>query len=172
MSEQVVEYLYFSKTETPENISDILSETLSPYTIDSKSILIQKNKNLTINFNINTYNNSLHVLFKYKKPFQISLQEVTIFQDFLDEINIELSEGQGKIFIQVKDNGIGIDKKYHKHLFKKFYRVPTGNIHNVKGFGLGLNYVQSITKSHFGNVSFSSEISKGTIFTLSFPSNR
>ena len=66
MSEQVVEYLYFSKTETPENISDILSETLSPYTIDSKSILIQENKNLTINFIISTYNNSLHVIFKWQ----------------------------------------------------------------------------------------------------------
>lgn len=87
-------------------------------------------------------------------------------------IIIDLKEDGGKIIISVTDNGIGIDKKYHKHLFKKFYRVPTGNVHNVKGFGLGLNYVQSITKSHFGNVSFFSEISKGTIFTLSFPSTR
>jgi two-component system phosphate regulon sensor histidine kinase PhoR len=85
-------------------------------------------------------------------------------------IQITLKEELGKIFIVVKDNGIGIPKKYHKHLFKKFYRVPTGNVHNVKGFGIGLNYVMSITKLHFGNVSFSSEISKGTIFTLSFPS--
>lgn len=87
-------------------------------------------------------------------------------------IIIDLKEDGGKIIISVTDNGIGIDKKYHRHLFKKFYRVPTGNVHNVKGFGLGLNYVQSITKSHFGNVSFFSEISKGTIFTLSFPSTR
>lgn len=92
--------------------------------------------------------------------------------DKTPEIIIDLKEDGGKIIISVTDNGIGIDKKYHRHLFKKFYRVPTGNVHNVKGFGLGLNYVQSITKSHFGNVSFFSEISKGTIFTLSFPSTR
>lgn len=86
-------------------------------------------------------------------------------------IHIELKTYENKILISVTDNGIGIDKQYHKHLFQKFYRVPTGNVHNVKGFGLGLNYVKSITKLHLGNVSFSSEIAKGTIFTLHFPSN-
>ncbi len=85
------------------------------------------------------------------------------------DIVICLKTEENRILISVADNGIGIDKKHHKHLFKKFYRVPTGNVHNVKGFGLGLNYVMSITKLHFGNVSFFSEISKGTIFTLSFP---
>ena len=64
MSEQVVEYLYFSKTETPENISDILSETLSPYTIDSKSILIQENKNLTLM-------DKFHKLKKYRTNYSV-----------------------------------------------------------------------------------------------------
>jgi two-component system, OmpR family, phosphate regulon sensor histidine kinase PhoR len=86
-------------------------------------------------------------------------------------IDITLQLVNDHILIKITDNGIGIEKKYHKHLFKKFYRVPTGNVHNVKGFGLGLNYVMNITKLHFGNVSFTSEILKGTIFTLSFPSN-
>ncbi|MBL7712777.1 MAG: HAMP domain-containing histidine kinase [Chitinophagaceae bacterium] len=84
-------------------------------------------------------------------------------------ISIVLKEEKGRIVISVADNGIGISKKYHKHLFKKFYRVPTGNVHNVKGFGLGLNYVLSITRLHSGNVSFTSDLAKGTIFTLSFP---
>lgn len=88
------------------------------------------------------------------------------------DIIIDVMEQQGKIVISIEDNGIGIDKKYHRHVFKKFYRVPTGDVHNVKGFGLGLNYVQSIAQLHFGKVSFSSEISKGTIFTVSFPSIR
>lgn len=91
--------------------------------------------------------------------------------DEIPEIDVSLKIAGNRILISVADKGIGIEKKYHKHLFKKFYRVPTGNVHNVKGFGLGLNYVMSITKLHFGNVSFSSEISKGTIFTLSFPTD-
>lgn len=91
--------------------------------------------------------------------------------DEIPVIDVSLKIAENRILISVADKGIGIEKKYHKHLFKKFYRVPTGNVHNVKGFGLGLNYVMSITKLHFGNVSFSSEISKGTIFTLSFPTD-
>lgn len=91
--------------------------------------------------------------------------------DEIPEVDVSLKIAGNRILISVADKGIGIEKKYHKHLFKKFYRVPTGNVHNVKGFGLGLNYVMSITKLHFGNVSFSSEISKGTIFTLSFPTD-
>jgi len=84
------------------------------------------------------------------------------------DVHITLSVTPSNIEINVSDNGIGIDKKYHKHIFEKFYRVPTGNVHNVKGFGLGLNYVYNITKLHHGRVKFSSEIGKGTIFTLSF----
>ncbi len=118
MSEQVVEYLYFSKTETPENISDILSETLSPYTIDSKSILIQENKNLTINFIISTYNNSLHVIFKYKKSSQISLQEVSIFQDFLKKINLELNKKKIKHTTLLNTNSLFLSKKLVPYLHK------------------------------------------------------
>lgn len=85
------------------------------------------------------------------------------------EVIISLNEDNRFFNLSIADNGIGIDKKYHRHLFKKFYRVPTGNVHNVKGFGLGLNYVMSITKAHAGKVSFKSDPGKGTIFTLSFP---
>lgn len=88
--------------------------------------------------------------------------------DKVPEITISLRHSGSKIHIDVTDNGIGIEKKYQQHLFKKFYRVPTGNVHNVKGFGLGLNYVYNITRMHRGSVKFSSELAKGTIFTLSF----
>lgn len=88
------------------------------------------------------------------------------------DIHIRLWQERRKIHISVEDNGIGIEKKYYKHLFKKFYRIPTGNVHNVKGFGLGLNYVMSIARVHQGNVSFTSEWQKGTIFTLTFPASQ
>jgi len=83
-------------------------------------------------------------------------------------IVLTLKSSGKRIRITVSDNGIGIEKKYQQHLFKKFYRVPTGNVHNVKGFGLGLNYVYNITRMHHGKVKFFSELAKGTIFTLSF----
>ena len=86
------------------------------------------------------------------------------------EIFIETRNKDRQIIIDVQDNGIGIPKEHQKKIFKKFYRVPTGNLHNVKGFGLGLNYVKNITKQLGGRISLHSELGKGTTFTLKFTS--
>ncbi len=71
--------------------------------------------------------------------------------------------------ISVKDNGVGIDKKYTKYLFKKFFRVPTGDVHNVKGFGLGLNFVKKVVDSHRGKISVNSLPGIGTEFKILLP---
>lgn len=71
--------------------------------------------------------------------------------------------------ISVTDNGIGVNKESTKHIFEKFYRVHTGDIHNVKGLGLGLYYVDQIVKAHSGFVEVISKIEKGSTFTLNIP---
>jgi len=84
-------------------------------------------------------------------------------------IIIETGKEESDYFISVKDNGIGIEKKYIKDIFKKFYRVPTGNVHDVKGFGLGLNFVKRIIDGHDGKIRVKSLPGIGTEFRLLIP---
>ena len=84
-------------------------------------------------------------------------------------ISVSTLNRNEKLIVLVKDSGIGIKKEDQRKIFEKFYRVPTGNIHNVKGFGLGLSYVKRIVEEHLGSVSVKSEPGMGTEFEISFP---
>lgn len=86
-------------------------------------------------------------------------------------IVVQTGHDEDDFYISVKDNGVGIEKQYLKNIFKKFYRVPTGDIHNVKGFGLGLNFVKRIIDAHKGRIRVNSLPGIGTEFRLFIPLN-
>lgn len=85
-------------------------------------------------------------------------------------ILIETSSHKGGVIIAVEDKGIGISQENQKHVFKKLYRVSTGNVHDVKGFGLGLYYVKTMVEAHGGWIRLKSELNRGSRFELFIPS--
>lgn len=84
-------------------------------------------------------------------------------------IDVHLAASPESLELSVSDNGIGIETAYKEKIFDKFFRVPTGNKHNIKGYGLGLSYVAEIVKRHQGQVYAESELGKGSTFTAKFP---
>ncbi|HAQ38570.1 MAG TPA: hypothetical protein DCX89_00935 [Saprospirales bacterium] len=128
----------------------------------------QKNGQIFLNLQANNYmlvadqthfSNIIHNILDNALKYTINDPEITV--STRDVANgIELS---------FKDNGLGMSKEARKHIFDKFYRIPTGNIHNIKGFGLGLAYVKALVEAHQGKVSVKSELGKGSDFILFFP---
>lgn len=84
-------------------------------------------------------------------------------------INIILKDEGHQLVLTVKDHGIGIPEEYKKKVFDKFFRVPQGDVHNVKGYGLGLSYVLQVIKAHKGRVEVKSEAGKGSSFSIKLP---
>lgn len=110
------------------------------------------------------------------------LHLVNIFYNLLDNANkyspeppiieIATSNSDGGIIIKIKDFGLGISKEHIGKIFEKFFRVPTGNVHDVKGFGLGLSYVKSMVEAHGGKISAESEPGKWSEFKIFLPAKK
>ena len=86
-------------------------------------------------------------------------------------VDIRVTEESNNVTIQIEDNGCGISKEHLSHVFEKFYRVPTGDIHTVRGYGLGLYYAKQVVELHKGTITMNSRVGKGTTVTIRLPRN-
>jgi two-component system, OmpR family, phosphate regulon sensor histidine kinase PhoR len=84
-------------------------------------------------------------------------------------IKLNTSTSNNMLIVKIEDNGIGMNKETLSHIFEKFYRAHTGNVHNVKGFGLGLSYVKTMVEAHKGNIKAESILGKGSTFIVTIP---
>ncbi len=126
--------------------SGVLSKS---FTATEKNIL--GNKSHLTNITINLLDNALK--YNDKKP----------------EIKVETLNNDHHLIVKITDNGLGMSPSVQKRIFDKFYRASSGDIHNVKGHGLGLSYVKKIVDLHKGEIKLESKINQGTTFLLSFP---
>ena len=88
------------------------------------------------------------------------------------EIEVYSFHRSGKFHFGVQDRGMGMSHDAQRKVFDKFFRVTSGNIHNIKGFGLGLSYIKAIVLAHHGEISIQSELGKGSRFEISLPALR
>jgi two-component system phosphate regulon sensor histidine kinase PhoR len=88
------------------------------------------------------------------------------------KIEIAVRGNGSKVLLSIKDSGIGIPTEYHNKIFEKFFRVPTGNLHNAKGYGLGLSYVAHVVNRHRGTIKVESVQGNGSKFVVSLPKQK
>lgn len=148
----------------PQQVNDLISAV-----VDSMELQLQK-KNTEM---------SLHLDAKNSTVIGDEMHLSNVIYNLVDNAN-KYSPDESKIslttlndarhlIIRIKDNGIGMNKEQLKKIFEQFYRIPTGNLHDVKGFGLGLSYVSSIVKKMKGTITVKSEKDKGSEFEIKFP---
>jgi len=138
-------------------------------TADSYHVQIQELKGI-IKFEKLTDRCSVHA---DKEQFQIVISNLIDnaikYCDKIPEIIIRVYNKGDNVVIEIEDNGIGINAEHKNQIFEKYYRVPTGDLHNVKGFGIGLSTVKSIIESMNGEIEVHSKPGKGSIFSIKIP---
>ncbi len=164
--------LNFSKMEAGKrkfnmmgnDLNDIVNKVISTYNfhIENKGFKVkfsEENGNLSVIADEEAVSEAVINLIDNAMKYSTDIKEI--------EINTGLKKEDA--FVEVKDHGIGISDEDQKKIFEKFYRVPTGLVHNVKGTGLGLTLVKQIMDHHKGKIELKSEVNKGSSFKLIFP---
>ena len=167
--ERVLSIARLEKGELKMENTEVDVNDLIVIVLDSMELQLQK-RNAIINVHTDAehaivYGDELHL----SNVIYNLIDNANKYSSDTPEISITTRNTGKNLIIEIADKGIGMTKEQSKRIFDQFYRVPTGNLHDVKGFGLGLNYVQDIIKKMNGTVKVSSEKDRGTTFEISLP---
>ncbi len=172
LKQQVERVLQMARLE--KNDAGLKKETLDLHTLIQEAV-----KNISMLLNSKQGNIKLNLQAENSFAAVDKLHFTNVIYNLLDNaikytqgfpvISITTHNQNGNLSIAIKDNGIGIGVENQRKIFHRFYRVPTGNLHDVKGFGLGLNYVKLIVEAHKGKISVDSTLGNGSTFTIVLP---
>lgn len=169
--ERVLSIARLEKKELKLEYQEVNIHDLIVAVVDSMSLQLQK-KSADVQLELDAtdsiiYGDELHL----SNVFYNLIDNANKYSANQPKIVIKTRNNGKYLILQIADNGIGMTKDETKRIFDQFYRVPTGNLHDVKGFGLGLNYVQDIIEHMHGTIKVHSEKDKGTEFEISIPLN-
>lgn len=169
--ERVLSIARLEKKELKLEYKAVNTHDLITAVVDSMNLQLQK-KNAKLILDLNAVHpvvqgDELHL----SNVFYNLIDNANKYSTDDPDIRIETRSTDKILIIEISDKGIGMTKEHSKRIFDQFYRVPTGNLHDVKGFGLGLNYVQDIVEQMNGTIKVHSEKDKGTTFEISLPLN-
>ncbi|RDC56933.1 sensor histidine kinase [Pedobacter chinensis] len=167
--ERVLSIARLEKGELKMENTAVEMNDLIVIVLDSMSLQLQK-RNAVLHVNTNAekatvFGDELHL----SNVLYNLIDNANKYSTNVPEITISTRNTNKNLIIEISDKGIGMTREQSKRIFDQFYRVPTGNLHDVKGFGLGLNYVQDIIKQINGNIKVISEKDKGTTFEITLP---
>lgn len=169
--EKVLQFAKLDRKEFQVNLTDVNIHTLFEEIISSYQLQL-KEKNGVIHFDPCAVNHMIKAdPFLLKNAINNLIDNAIKYTPENPVIEIKTRCVQKGIFFSISDNGIGIEKENISKIFEKFYRVSSGDKHDVKGFGLGLSYVKSIVDTHHGQIKIKSELKKGTTFEVFLPFN-
>ena len=169
--ETILQAALMEKQEFRLNLMPLHIHEVLPRIVDNFQLQLNE-KNGTVEFLLNATNDVIHVDEVHFTNILSNLIDNAIKYS-KENLVIKLTTHRTpKYFIiQIHDNGIGMSKETVKRVFEKFYRAHTGNLHNVKGFGLGMSYVKSVVDAHKGRIRVESTLGKGSTFTIEIPTN-
>lgn len=167
--ENVLQTAVLDKSEFTLQLVQVNMHDIIQKTVKSLGIHLERNKvKLKLVLNAETAVIAGDQIHLTNGIFNLLDNAIKYRQDF-PEITVETSNKEGFFVLTISDNGIGIAGDQQSKVFEKLYRVPTGNIHNVKGFGLGLSYVKAIVAKHKGTIKLESEVRIGSTFIIKLP---